>query len=390
MKVYNQSANIKGSLFLLGAVLIAALLIYSQTIVNKLRDDNREIVQLYAEIIAATVKDESDANLTFVFEEIISKVQFPVIYSNSKHKPIYSKNLPEDLDQKLLLNHQQTMAKQNDPIPLEFVNTYTGNVINIGYLYFGDSVLIKRLLWLPFLEIGAVAIFIILGFVGFTLIRNSEKRHIWVGMARETAHQLGTPVSALLGWIDILKNDPGKIDQVLEEMSTDLNRLEQIVDRFSKMGSEAKMESFDLALTIANVISYLEHRLPSIGKNVQINNHINSTLLINGNSILLSWALENMIKNAIDAINHDDGKIDLNSRIKNGHVLINIIDNGKGIPRKDRKNVFRPGFSSKSQGWGMGLSLVKRIVEDLHAGKIEIIDSVEGKGSKIQITLPFN
>tara|TARA_B100000378_G_C17967534_1_gene385851 strand:- start:78 stop:923 length:846 start_codon:yes stop_codon:yes gene_type:complete len=281
------------------------------------------------------------------------------------------------------------MVEQNEPIPLEFVNSYTGDVTNIGYLYFGDSSLIKRLQWLPYLEIGAVTIFIILGFVGFTLIRNSEKRHIWVGMARETAHQLGTPVSALMGWVDIIKSNPQKLNDVLDEMSTDITRLEQIVDRFSKMGSAAKMEEFDLSNIIENVKIYLERRLPSIGKNVQLNNQVEKGLLLNGNSILVSWALENIIKNAIDAINHDQGKIEIESTKENNNIFITISDNGKGIPRKDRKNVFRPGFSSKAKGWGMGLSLVKRIIEDIHSGKIEVKETSKTEGTTIQISIPL-
>ncbi len=389
MKIYKHSTNIKGGLILLGVILISSLLMYSQSIVNKLRNDNREIVQLYAEIIAATVKDESDANLSFVFDEIIKKVQFPLIYSDRNHIPIYSKNLPEDLNQEDLLKHQKTMSAQNKPISLDFVDSNSGKYLHIGFLYYGDSNLIKRLQWLPFLEIGAVAIFIILGFAGFTLIRNSEKRHIWVGMARETAHQLGTPVSALMGWVDIIKNNPQKLDDVLDEMSTDINRLEQIVDRFSKMGSEAKMEEYDLSNVIENVKIYLERRLPSIGKNVQINNQVEEGLLLNGNSILVSWALENIIKNAIDAIDHDKGKIEIKNIKGNNTIFITISDNGRGIPYKDRKNVFRPGFSSKSKGWGMGLSLVKRIIEDIHAGKIEVKESSKTEGTTIQISIPL-
>jgi len=389
MKIYKHSTNIKGGLILLGVILISSLLMYSQSIVNKLRNDNREIVQLYAEIIAATVKDESDANLSFVFDEIIKKVQFPLIYSDRNHIPIYSKNLPEDLNQKDLLKHQKTMSAQNKPISLDFVDSNSGKYLHIGFLYYGDSNLIKRLQWLPFLEIGAVAIFIILGFAGFSLIRNSEKRHIWVGMARETAHQLGTPVSALMGWVDIIKNNPQKLDDVLDEMSTDINRLEQIVDRFSKMGSEAKMEEYDLSNVIENVKIYLERRLPSIGKNVQINNQVEEGLLLNGNSILVSWALENIIKNAIDAIDHDKGKIEIKNIKDNSTIFITISDNGRGIPYKDRKNVFRPGFSSKSKGWGMGLSLVKRIIEDIHAGKIEVKESSKTEGTTIQISIPL-
>jgi len=389
MKIYKHSINIKGGLIFLGVILISSLLMYSQSIVNKLRNDNREIVQLYAEIIAATVKDESDANLSFVFDEIIKKVQFPLIYSDRNHIPIYSKNLPEDLNQEDLLKHQKTMSAQNKPISLDFVDSNSGKYLHIGFLYYGDSNLIKRLQWLPFLEIGAVAIFIILGFAGFSLIRNSEKRHIWVGMARETAHQLGTPVSALMGWVDIIKNNPQKLDDVLDEMSTDINRLEQIVDRFSKMGSEAKMEEYDLSNVIENVKIYLERRLPSIGKNVQINNQVEEGLLLNGNSILVSWALENIIKNAIDAIDHDKGKIEIKNIKGNNTIYITISDNGRGIPHKDRKNVFRPGFSSKAKGWGMGLSLVKRIIEDIHAGKIEVKESSKTEGTTIQISIPL-
>lgn len=389
MKIYKHSTNIKGGLILLGVVLISSLLMYSQSIVNKLRNDNREIVQLYAEIIAATVKDESDANLSFVFDEIIKKVQFPLIYSDRNHIPIYAKNLPEDLNQDDLLQHQKTMSAQNKPISLDFVDSNSGKYLNIGFLYYGDSNLIKRLQWLPFLEIGAVAIFIILGFAGFSLIRNSEKRHIWVGMARETAHQLGTPVSALMGWVDIINNNPQKINDVLVEMSTDINRLEQIVDRFSKMGSEAKMAEFDLSNVIENVKIYLERRLPTIGKNVQINNKVEKGLLFNGNSILISWALENIIKNAIDAIDHDLGKIEIESTKVNNIIFITISDNGRGIPHKDRKNVFRPGFSSKAIGWGMGLSLVKRIIEDIHSGKIEVKESSKTEGTTIQISIPL-
>jgi nitrogen fixation/metabolism regulation signal transduction histidine kinase len=192
-----------------------------------------------------------------------------------------------------------------------------------------------------------------------------------------------------MGWVDIIKNNPQKLDDVLDEMSTDINRLEQIVDRFSKMGSEAKMEEYDLSNVIENVKIYLERRLPSIGKNVQINNQVEEGLLLNGNSILVSWALENIIKNAIDAIDHDKGKIEIKNIKGNNTIYITISDNGRGIPHKDRKNVFRPGFSSKAKGWGMGLSLVKRIIEDIHAGKIEVKESSKTEGTTIQISIPL-
>jgi hypothetical protein len=171
-------------------------------------------------------------------------------------------------------------------------------------------------------------------------------------------------------------------------MSTDLNRLEQIVDRFSKMGSDAKMEDFDLYETVHTIIQYLERRLPRIGKNVEINSSVEKDLYISGNSILISWALENIIKNAIDAIDHDEGSIDIKSTIESKHLLIRITDNGKGIAKRDHRNIFRPGFSSKNQGWGMGLSLVKRIIEDIHFGKIQVMESAQGRGTTFQLSLP--
>jgi len=389
MNIYRHSVNIKSGLFILGVALIASLLIYSQSIVNKLREDNREIVLLYAEIIAATVKDKTDANLNFIFDEIIKKVQFPIIYSDQQQNPIYSKNLSDDITPDDLLSYRQTMDNSNKPIPLEFVHPVSGETIIIGYLHFGDSSLIKQLKWLPYLEIGAVAIFIILGFGGFTIIRNSEKRHIWVGMARETAHQLGTPVSALLGWIDLMKANPEKIDTALEEMSVDIKRLEQIVDRFSKMGTETKLESVSIKTVVDQVTTYLERRLPSLGKKVKIKNQIEDDAVIHGNGILLSWALENVLKNAIDAIDQENGQIEISGKPENNQFLLTISDNGKGIARKNWKNIFRPGFSSKQKGWGLGLSLVKRIIEEIHSGKIEVIKSSQSTGSVIQISLPL-
>ncbi|MFQ6678147.1 MAG: PAS domain-containing sensor histidine kinase [Fidelibacterota bacterium] len=389
MNIYRHSVNIKSGLFLLGVTLIGLLLVYSQSIVNKLRDDNREIVQLYAEIIASTIKDQSDTNLNFVFDEIIKKVRFPIIYSDNKHIPIYTKNIPQDMTQDDLLNYQRIVDVSNKPIPLEYIHDVSGETIIIGYLHFGDSSLITQLRWFPYLEIGAVALFIILGFAGFSIIRNSEKRHIWVGMARETAHQLGTPVSALLGWIDLMKNHPEKTEQALTEMSIDTKRLEQIVDRFSKMGRDTKKESVNIKLVVDEVRFYLERRLPSLGKNVTIQNNLDKSIFIQGNGILLSWALENVIKNAIDAVDHKNGLIEISGKIENNQFLLHITDNGKGIPRKDWKNIFRPGFSSKQKGWGLGLSLVKRIVEEIHSGKIEVVKPAENKGTVFKINLPL-
>ena len=196
MNSYRNNNNIKVGLFFVGLILIIGLLGYSNAIVNRLRNDNRDIVKLYSEIIAKTVNEDSDTNLNFVFDEIIKKVQFPIIYSDAKNVPIYSRNISgiESPDQ--LKKPMGAMDRQNDPIPISYYDQISGQSIPLGFLHYGDSDLIRKLQWLPYLEIGVVAMFIFIGFMGFNSIRNSEKRNIWVGMARETAHQLGTPVSA--------------------------------------------------------------------------------------------------------------------------------------------------------------------------------------------------
>ena len=387
MDPFKHTGNIKAGLFIIGFALITGLLGYTKHIVNELREDNREIVKLYAEIIAKTVSDESDANLNFVFDEIIKKVQFPIIYSSVENKPIYSKNIVGEPAIQNLIKIQQTMDRQNEPIELHFSNPNTSELIVIGHLHYGDSKQIRRLMWLPYLEIGAVALFILLGFTGFTIIRNSEKRNIWVGMARETAHQLGTPISALMGWIEWLKTKPEDGDKILSDMDLDLNRLQQVSDRFSKMGSETKLEEINLSEIVEKVVSYLDRRLPSMGKTVELSKEVDSEININANGVLISWAIENVIKNGIDAVDNN-GKICVKMRKNFNNVVIQIVDSGKGISRKDWRNIFRPGFSSKEQGWGLGLSLTSRIIKEIHGGSIRVAKSKIGDGTTIEITLP--
>ena len=385
MDFLKYSSNIKAGLFLLGFVLIIFLLSYTQNIVNELRSDNNEIVKLYAEIIAETISDENDANLDFVFDKIIQKAQFPIIYSNNQREPIYSKNINKDKSK--LKKIQLTMDEQNEAIPLSYANPLTNEIILIGYLHYGDSNQIEKLKWLPFIEIGAITLFIFLGFISFSIIRNNEKRNIWVGMARETAHQLGTPISSLMGWLEWLKNKPNDQDKIINDISIDLDRLQQVNDRFSKMGSEAKLKEIHLSSIVDNVVIYFNRRIPSMGKSITIENKLFSNIKIKANGILISWAIENVIKNAIDAL-ENEGIITLKSNMDKKNIIIEVQDSGKGILRKDWKNIFRPGFSTKEQGWGLGLSLTSRIIKDIHGGDIYVSKSKPGKGSTIEIALP--
>ena len=385
MDLLKHSSNIKAALFLLGFILVIFLFTYTQGIVNELRKDNGEIVKLYAEIIAQTISDENDTNLDFVFDEIIQKAQFPIIYSNNKKDPVYSKNI--NTDKSNLRKIQSTMDEQNEAIPLRYANPLTNEIILIGYLHYGDSSQIEKLKWLPFIEIGAITLFILLGFISFSVIRNSEKRNIWVGMARETAHQLGTPISSLMGWLEWMKNKPNDQEKIIDDISLDLERLQQVSDRFSKMGSETKIEEIHLSNIVDSIVLYFNRRIPSMGKSIIIENQLESDLKIRANGILISWAIENVVKNAIDALDNE-GIISLKSKFEKNSIIIVIEDSGKGISRKNWKNIFRPGFSTKEQGWGLGLSLTSRIINEIHGGSIYVSQSKPGQGSTIEISLP--
>ena len=345
MKRYTGSTTIKIVLLFFGLILMAGTIFYSNSIVAQLREDNRQIVTVYSRIIANTVNEESDANLGFVFDEIIKKVQFPIIYTDKLNNPLYSRNIDQDKNKDELLNHIKSMNKSNKPIAIEYYNAESKSTILLGYLYFGDSILVQRLEWLPYLEIIIVLMFILVGFLGFNSIRENEKRQIWVGMARETAHQLGTPISALIGWIDRIDSHPKDSQYIAKEMRSDMMRLEQIADRFSQMGSQSPLEKLSLSKLIDGQVKYLKKRIPSLNKDTELKIKIIDDIYIMGNSILLSWALENLIRNAIDSIKQQNGVVELIVKIENGFGCIDIKDNGLGIDRKDWKNIFIPGFS---------------------------------------------
>ena len=385
MKRYANSAKIKIGILFFGLVLIAGTIFYSNSIVSQLREDNRQIVTVYSRIIANTINEENDANLGFVFDEIIKKVQFPIIYTDKLNNPLYSRNI--DVDEDKLGYHIKKMRKNNDPISIEFFDPETNASTVLGYLYFGDSVIVRRLEWLPYLEIIVVLMFVLVGFLGFNSIRENEKRQIWVGMARETAHQLGTPISALIGWIDRMDTHPKESEKIAKEMRSDMTRLEQISDRFGQMASHSPLERMSLSNLINEQVEYLKKRIPTLGNVTALNVNIYDDLYILGNSVLLGWVFENLIRNGIDSIKNKNGKVEVSVKAEYDYAHIYIKDNGKGINRKDWKNIFKPGFTSKKRGWGLGLSLVLRIIEEIHNGVIIVKASSLNEGTTFLIKL---
>ena len=385
MKKYPNSAKIKIGILFFGLALIAGTIFYSNSIVSQLRDDNKQIVKVYSRIIANTINEESDANLGFVFDEIIKKVQFPIVYTDKLSNPLYSRNIDVDKDQLVVVI--KNMKKNNDPIAIEFFDSELKTSTILGYLYFGDSVIVQKLEWLPYLEIIIVLMFAIVGFLGFNSIRENEKRQIWVGMARETAHQLGTPISALLGWIDRIKSNPNESESIAKEMRSDMVRLEQIADRFGQMASHSPLEELSLTKLINEQIEYLKKRIPTLGNDIALKINIIDDINILGNSVLLGWVFENLIRNGIDSIKKKNGKVELSVKAKTDYAHIYIKDNGKGIDKKDWKNIFKPGFTTKKRGWGLGLSLTLRIIEEIHHGVISVKTSSINEGTTFLIKL---
>ena len=385
---YRYIGNIKGGIFLIGIFLVIGLFSYNRYLSSELRKDNRSVVKLYAELIAATVKDESITNINFIFENIIRKVKFPIIQSNQNKNPQLWMNLPDNIknegDRIQLL---KSMDKINTPIPLVF-NDENNKSINFGYLHYGDSFLIQKIQIWAYVEVFLIGVFVFFGFIGFSFIRSNEKKHIWVGMSRETAHQLGTPVSALLGWIDLLKEDESNAKDIIPELESDIDRLQQISRRFSKMGSKPDIEEINISNKIENILFYLSKRIPVLGNKIQVINEINSGIIIKANGTLLSWAIENLIRNSIDSIGANKGIIRISLMKTADKVKIKISDNGCGIPKKDWKNIFRPGFSTKSTGWGLGLSLCQRIIKEVHNGTISILSSEINSGTVLEVNIP--
>ena len=272
--------------------------------------------------------------------------------------------------------------------------------------HYGNTGLIHQLQWwMPLAQITMVAIFLIVGFLGYQRIKHNEQQAIWAGLAKETAHQLGTPISSLMGWLEVLEEHNGKafaevdraasasipseLDFMYKEMQGDVRRLRDITARFGEVGSVPKREPLDVSETIHRAVVYFQKRLPHRQKHVEIIERHQSVPRVEANENLLQWVIENLIRNSLDAIDRDDGRIQIRTEFdpKKKDVLIIYKDNGKGIPRKNRRKVFLPGYSSKKHGWGLGLAIVKRIIEGYHGGSVKIAES-RSTGSTFVITLP--
>ena len=392
------SMNIKLALIIAGATIALGTLFYTQNLVGRLQQREKDIVQLYASSLEYSASTETiNSDFTFVFQNIIERIDFPIILTDQNDQVNYTgagkgyKNIefdPKLSDQKLEIFLQEKvieLSKQHVPI---LVKTPAGQIIQ--KIFYGDSDIIRRLRFYPYLQILFALVFLIIAYTSFSYVKKSEQRNIWVGMSKETAHQLGTPISSLMGWNEMLKMNYSNHDKVLDisdEISSDLMRLSKITKRFSKIGSKPELIDENPYEIIENVINYFQRRLPQLGKNVLISIGGNKKQKVKINIELFEWVIENLIKNALDAIDNKEGKITFKVDHNHNKIEIEVTDNGKGIEYKRKKDIFRPGYSTKRRGWGLGLSLSKRIIEDYHNGKIFVKQSVINVGTTFKIIL---
>lgn len=397
------SLNIKVALMVAGILIALAVLFYTQLLAQKIQKRERDIAGLYAKSMEYLANDEnSSGEYGFIFDQIIPQIDFPIIATDREKKEIiltknvkYDSTLPPEKVNKILLERAKEMSEINPPI----VVSYNDSII-LNYVHYGQSDLVTELKMLPVFEVIVASFFIMLGYIGFSYIKKTEQSNIWVGLSRETAHQLGTPLTSLLGWAEMLKNvEPQTSDlkEITDEIGNDLDKLNKIAGRFSKIGSQPKLDKQDIAGVVRKVADYFEKRIPTlissdgrVTKKVKLDIESSGDVNASINRDLFEWVIENLMKNAIDAMERKEGKIVFNITGSNGEVLIDVTDDGKGIDSKFKKDVFRPGYSTKQRGWGLGLSLSKRIIEDYHKGKLVLVESMPGKGTKFRIKLHRN
>ena len=332
--------------------------------------DSKAIVRL---------EEERDSLFQAFNKELIDNEGLvPVLLLTEDGDSVVGSNLgPEEIQKEKIPALKKRLAKSNDPFPIEFGDR------EALVLYYDSSPELRQLQYFPYIQFFIIGLFAIIGYLIFSTFRKAEQNQVWAGMAKETAHQLGTPLSSLMAWTELLDAEP-KNQAYTMEMRKDIERLDKVTDRFSKIGSEAKLLDTDISGTVERVVKYLR---PRISSKVELVYEPVEMIESPHNGPLLEWVIENVVKNAVDAM-EANGKVQVTIKRVPENVIIDIEDNGKGLPAKLQKRIFEPGFSTKKRGWGLGLSLVKRIVSDYHKGKIFVLSSEVGKGTTFRITLP--
>ncbi len=401
------------NIVLLGLMALSlASLLHSSKLAARLEKESAVFTDIFARFAAsATLPASQDEEIQRIFRGFMDELDFPIILTDRDGVPWTCKGvgispdaIPYDVFTSTdprnpppgpvaeLLKLAWKMDTQRTPIPM--MRSDNGEIF--GYIHYGESPLVAQLRWMPVIQIGIAGFLVALGYLGVRSIRQSEKRSIWVGMAKETAHQLGTPISSLLGWVDLMEAEakPGddSTRQALTEMRTDISRLDQVARRFERIGSVPKLVAHDVNPIVSQVAEYLRRRLPTRGRKVEIVEQLHPVPPVETDPELLSWTIENLLRNAVDSVlkaGIEGGVIIVRTdRSPMGGARIVVEDNGPGIPEAIQNRIFEPGFSTKQRGWGLGLALSRRIVEDYHGGRIRLHRSTPGVQTTFVLDLP--
>jgi len=366
---------------LLFAVLIGmGSLIYTENLITKLKLEERKNVELWAEAIRLISISDSSQKVDFPYSIIANNNTVPVILTDESDNIISARNFNAEKigDTKYMIKNLKKIKEKNQPIR---INLEKGHY---NLIYYKDSIILTMLIYYPYTQLGIIIFFILVSYLAFRSSRKAEQNQVWVGMSKETAHQLGTPTSSLAGWIEILQQKHPEI-LITKELALDVERLEKVTERFSRIGSKPALASDNIIEIISRTVDYLKSRTSSkVG--IIIDYNPDREVLVPINSALFEWVIENVFKNAVDSM-EGSGTITIRITETEKHALVDISDTGKGIPKSAFNKIFYPGFTTKQRGWGLGLSLAKRIIEEYHHGKIFVRQSEVGKGSCIRIVV---
>mgnify|MGYP000868959008 FL=1 len=377
-KIYRLSQRLRLVFIGTAALIVTASLFFTNRLTRQLATEEHKKMEIWAGAMRQVILAGENTDINFLSEIISGNTTIPVIMTDENDNLISSLNVnePASKTNDYYRREIERLKKKNSHIEVRIDNT-------LQHIYYDDSLLLKQLRYFPYIQLGVIFIFLLIAYLAFSGTKKAEQNQVWVGLSKETAHQLGTPISSLLAWLDLLRirND----DKLLTEMEKDVNRLKIIAERFSKIGSAPDLQLVKLNETITNAVQYISHRS---SQKVIITCHFQTSDndLIRMNVPLFEWVIENLCKNAIDAMN-GNGKIDIFVQKKSNEYIVDVKDTGKGIEKNKFKAVFSTGYTTKPRGWGLGLSLAKRIIEEYHKGKIFVKQSEIDKGTTFRILM---
>ena len=392
--IFSGKSKVKWIVLVLSLAISTGSIWYTDILVEQLKDREKEQIELFAKTLEYTINEDLGSNIHFITEEVLfQNKSIPTILTDENGTILQYRNIEIDSIKNSIrqisakLNSiLEEMATTYNPIPVG-VRDPRGKEEIYGYIYYNNSFLLAQLTYYPYIQLSVIAVFGFIAYLAFNYSKAAEQNRVWVGLAKETAHQLGTPISSLMAWMEFIREDPEiKNKNIAIELDKDIQRLTLITERFSSIGSTPVLKKENVYSLLNNSINYLR---PRISSKVNINlTTLSDNIDAMVNPPLFDWVIENLCKNSVDAMS---GSGQINIQILRGSekkVLIDITDNGKGIPKSKINDVFNPGFTTKKRGWGLGLALAKRIVENYHNGKIYVKNSEEDKGTTFRIVLP--